>query len=40
MRRELYRVWIISHCCYKVTNKATSGCFILITMQVDSFLTA
>ena len=40
MRRELYRVWIISHCCSKVTHKPTSRCFVLITMQVEAFLSA
>lgn len=40
MRRELYRVWIISHCCSKVSHKLTSRCFVLITMQVDAFLSA
>lgn len=40
MRRELYRVCIISHCCDKVTNKAAGGCFVLITMQVKTFLSA
>lgn len=39
MRRELYRVWIISHCCGEVTNKTAGGCFILITMQVEAFLS-
>lgn len=39
MRRELYRVWIISHCCSKVTHKPTSRCFVLITMQVEAFLS-
>lgn len=39
MRRELYRVWIISHCCSKVSHKPTSGCFVLITMQVEAFLS-
>lgn len=39
MRRELYRVWIISHCCSKVTRKPTSRCFVLITMQVEAFLS-
>ncbi len=37
MRRELYRVWIISHCCSKVSHKPTGGCFVLITMQVEAF---
>ena len=40
MRRELYRVWIISHCCSKVSHKPTSRCFVLITMQVEAFLSA
>lgn len=40
MRRELYRVWIISHCCNKVSHKPTSRCFVLITMQVEAFLSA
>ena len=40
MCRELYRVWIISHCCGKVSHKPTSRCFILITMQVEAFLSA
>lgn len=39
MRRELYRVWIISHCCSKVSHKPTSRCFVLITMQVEAFLS-
>ncbi len=39
MRRELYRVWIISHCCNKVSHKPTSRCFVLITMQVEAFLS-
>ena len=39
MRRELYRVWIISHCCGKVSHKPTSRCFVLITMQVEAFLS-
>ena len=39
MRRELYRVWIISHCCSKVSHKPTGGCFVLITMQVEAFLS-
>ena len=37
MRRELYRV---SHCCSKVSHKPTSRCFVLITMQVEAFLSA
>ena len=40
MRRELYREWIISHCCSKVSHKPTSRCFVLITMQVEAFLSA
>lgn len=40
MRRELYRVWIISHCCSEVSHKPTSRCFVLITMQVEAFLSA
>ena len=40
MRRELYRVWIISHCCGKVSHKQTGRCFVLITMQVEAFLSA
>lgn len=39
MRRELYRVWIISHCCSKVSHKPTSRCFVLITVQVEAFLS-
>ena len=39
MRRELYRIWIISHCCSKVSHKPTSRCFVLITMQVEAFLS-
>ena len=39
MRRELYRLWIISHCCGKVSHKPTSRCFVLITMQVEAFLS-
>lgn len=39
MRPELYRVWIISHCCSKVSHKPTSRCFVLITTQVEAFLS-